>query len=324
MAYPPLNRFVLISGNGRSGSNRLLDILDRSAFTACRNEMNEVPGAQFHGITSELFADGFTAEQKARLDQAVAQARLRRSNQDRPTKVDKDYITSRGLEARWNWALSKDRLRMALAKTPLLESPQEWQIPTVFADHAKLKKALLVLKLNGGPAWTTYLHDASPDAHIIHNIRDPRAYLNSWYNRFAKEMDRTHFQEHFPDLPKIFAYFGKEGAERLNDFSKESLMEIELWRWRYTNEMIHTELGGSDRAITVTYADVDADPGAAAEKIYAFAGLDFNDQVAELVQTMRNTLFAKKHSVKLENETIDRLVDKVLDGSPLRDIPNLF
>ncbi len=53
------HRPILISGKGRSGSNRLLDIFDASRETACRSEVNEIPGSAFHGIGGTLFADDF-------------------------------------------------------------------------------------------------------------------------------------------------------------------------------------------------------------------------------------------------------------------------
>ena len=321
-----MNHYIMISGNGRSGSNRLLDILDRSAFTACRNEMNGVQGGDFWEpvIGAKLFREDLTPARQEKLEYAVSRARARRSDADRPPKVAKPHFRPQWLSDAVHWATSKDKLRAIMGRTPLLETEQEWNLSSLYTDHAKLAEALLVMKLNGGPSWTMHLHDTDPNAHIIHNIRDPRAYLNSWYNRFAMQTDLSEFEQHFPDVPRILAHFGHNDADRLRDLSKESLMEIELWRWRYTNETLHQGLADSERAITVTYADVDADPRAAAEKVYAFAGLEFNDEVAELVQTMRNTLFAKKHAVKLENSLIDDLVDKVLDGSPLKAIPNLF
>lgn len=321
-----MNHFILISGNGRSGSNRLLDILDRSPFTACRNEMDEVPGGEFWDPTVgvKLFREDLTPERQKKLELAVSRASQRRSSSDRPPKVAKAHFRPQWLSEAIHWATSKDKLRALMGRTPLLDTANEWNLTSLYADPAKLAETMLVMKLNGGPSWTLHLHDTDPNARIIHNIRDPRAYLNSWYNRFVMQTDLSDFEHNFPDVPRILAHYGQDHAEQLHDFSKESLMEIELWRWRYTNEALHLGLAGSDRAITVTYADVDADPRAAAEKVYAFAGLEFNDEVAELVQTMRNTLFAKKHSVKLENTLIDELAEKVLDGSPLKDIPNLF
>ncbi len=319
-----MTRFVLISGNGRSGSNRLLDILDRSSETACRNEMNGVVNGHFDNIGGMLFAEDMTPERIAKLEHAVAQAGMRRSDRDRPPKARKTYFRPHLISDAMHWATSKDRLRFALARTPILAAHNEWDLPGWYTDRTKLRSALSVLKLNAGPAWTLHLHNTDPEGRIIHNIRHPRDYLNSWYNRFAKDQDHAYFETYWSDVPRFFEHFGKGDPDYLHDFSKESVMEIELWRWRYTNETLHEGLKGSERAMTITYADIDDDPGAAAQQVYAFAGLPYNDQVAELVQTMRNTLFAKKHTVKLEDDLIDRLVDKVMDGSSLRDIPNLF
>ena len=316
--------FVLITGNGRSGSNRLLDILDHSPDTACRNEMNGVVHGDFGTIGGMLFTDDLTPDRKAKLDQAVARAGLRRSDRDRPPQVKKSYFRPHIISDAMHWATSKDRVRFALARTPLLAAHDEWDLPGWYTDQTKLAKALGVLKLNAGPAWTLHLHATHPNARIIHNLRRPHSYLNSWYNRFAKTEGPAHFEKFWSDVPRIFAHFGRDDYERLHDFSKESVMEIELWRWRYTNETLHQALKGSDRAITITYADIDDDPGAAAEKVYTFAGLPFNAAVSELVQNMRNTLFAKKHTVKLEDTLIDTLVSDVLTDSALHDIPNLL
>lgn len=318
--------YIIISGNGRSGSNRLLDMLDHSPMTACRNEMNGVIGGDFYEpeIGAKLFRDDLTPEREKKLSYAVSRAKMRRSDADRPPQVPKHHFRPKWLAEKIHWATSKDKLRHVMGKTPLLDNAFEWNLSGLYTDLETLEQATLVLKLNGGPSWTLFLHESDPNARIIHNVRDPRAYLKSWYNRFAVEMDKDHFEHHFPDVPRILTYFGRDDAERLRDFSKDSLMEIELWRWRYTNETLYTALSESDRAMTITYGDIDADAAAAAQKVYDFAGLEFNDQVATLVQSMRNTLFAKKHEIALEDQKLDDLVDNVLEGSPLRDLPNLF
>lgn len=318
-----MTRYVLIAGNGRSGSNRLLDILDQSPRTVCRNEMNAVMGGEFNEIGGLLFLEDMTDARAQKLNGAIGRAKRRRSERDRAAKVVKDHYRKQWLGDVIHLAMSKSKLRAAMARTPLLKSDQEWNVPTLITDPKKLAEAILVLKLNAGPAWAVYLHQKDPEARIIHNIRDPRAYLNSWYNRFAADKDAAHFEKHFRDIPRIFAHFDSGDYGRLRDFSQESRMEIELWRWRYTNEILHTALLGSDRAMTITYKAIDKDPVGAAEQIYAVAGLELNDQTRKMVKSMRNTLFAKKHSIKLENDHIDAMIERVLDGSPLLNITDL-
>ncbi len=319
-----MDHFYIVSGNGRSGSNRLLDILDQSPLTVCRNEINEVPSGDFSGIGGRLFAEDFTIAQRQKLALATDRARYRRSYKDRPTPVSKVYNDPDWLSDSLQWALSKNMLRQAMASTGLLRNKHEWDVPPFCTNKNVLANSPLVLKLLASPAWTIHWHNSCPRTRILHNIRNPWDYLNSWFNRFVQSVNTDHFEQKFPDVPRILTHFGHDNAERLKDFSTESLVEIETWRWRYINEALHIGLAGSDRTMTVTYNSVNTDPVAAAERIFTFVGLPLDDQIAEKVSGMPNTLFRKKHSSKLDPAMVDPIIEKVLGDSPLRDIPGLF
>ena len=57
--YSPAH-YALIAGHGRSGTNWLLHLLDRSATTHCRNEPNEIAGNAFAALPTPFvpIADG--------------------------------------------------------------------------------------------------------------------------------------------------------------------------------------------------------------------------------------------------------------------------
>ena len=319
-----MNHFLVISGNGRSGSNRLLDILDRSPTTVCRSEANAVNRGDLAGIGGTFFQSDLTPDRQKRLAQALHNARFFRSERDRPTPVAKHYYRPQWLAKRWELLLTKNKLRGAIARTPLLSNRDEWTQPAIYTDREALNQALLVLKLNQSPAWTVHWHDNSLQARIIHNIRNPQDFLTSWFNRFANNVGPAHFERHFPEFERVLQFFGRDDANRMREATTENLLERELWRWRYNNELMYTHMAGSDRALVLTYKEIDGDPLQSAERVYDFAGIPFSSNVSDRVTSMRNTLFADKHTQTVDTEVLKKLIETVLKDSPLHNIPHLF
>ena len=311
---------ILLTGNGRSGSNRLLDLLDQSPATVCRNEANAIPGGAFNGIGGTLFAEDLTAERLAQLQRALAGARDRRSFRDRSEQTDKLHYRPRMLARGGQWMVSKKRLRETLPRLHLLEDAREWRSPALYTSRARQAEATLVVKLNACPAWTVALHNAQPELKVVHNLRKPLDYLNSWFNRHVARVEPGSFATTFADVPRILAAFGRDDAGRLADLGEESLIEIEMWRWRFVNETIQTALAGSPRLMTVTYDEIDRDTAAAAERLYAFAGLPLSNETRAAAAAMENKLFARKHTTRLDRERALRIIETVLGDSPLRAI----
>ncbi|EKE43266.1 hypothetical protein OCGS_2603 [Oceaniovalibus guishaninsula JLT2003] len=310
---------VVISGQGRSGSNRLLDMVDLSPLVVCRSEPDEIARGDFGSVGGKLFPGAFDGSMRRDLLRAVPRARARRSARDRLNRLDKAFF--RPAARPLLWPLSKTRIRALAGRARLLDPAGEWTLPPICLRADRLGRAALVLKLNACPVWAAALHEDA-GARVVRNIRDPFEYLNSWYNRFVLARSRPEdFRRHFGDVPRILAYFGRDDADRLADLSHESLVEIEIWRWRYTNEFLHDTLDGSPRGLVVTYAGTQADPVGTAERLYAFAGLPIDDRIRDAVARMPNRLFAGGHETRLDEGPCRRLIDRVLDGSPLADLP---
>lgn len=314
-----LTRCIILSGNGRSGSNRLLDILDQSTETVCRNEVNAISGGDFNAIKGAIFDDELPPSARQSLDVAIAKAPYRRSARDRFDQLDKDFLGPGATAGQW--LLSKSKLRRALAQFGLLEGSKEWPVPRLYLDAEKVRHAKLVLKLNACPAWTVALHDTDQSVRVIHNIRNPQDYLNSWFNRFAIGANLSIFRSKIQDVPKIFDYFGAVYPDRLSVLSHEHLVEIELWRWRYVNERLYNGLKGSDRCAIVTYSEIERDPIKAAERILHFSEIPLDTSTKRKIAEISNTLFVKPHTEHLDEKLCNRLMDEILGDSPLLQIP---
>lgn len=315
-ARPP---YILISGKGRSGSNRLLDILDVSRHTVCRSEVNEISGSAFFGIGGTLFPDDLQAAQAAMLRKAIAGAVERRSERDRLSQTDKGYF--KGLSGPVLWGLGKARVRRVLSAARLVDGSQEWRLPAPILDRAALSEACVVLKLNSCPAWATALSEADDSCNILHNLRDPFEYLQSWYNRFiAKGVGARSFQENFDDVPRLLAHFGRKDVVRLKEPIEANIVEVELWRWRYINETLRALKAHTGQYLLVKYADIETDPVGSARRMFDFAKLPFEAREEARVRALRNDLFAPPHATRLDSEMCQRLIASVLEDSPLLDL----
>lgn len=321
MPIPELSprSYVLISGKGRSGSNRLLDMLDTSRLTVCRNEVNAIPGSDFARVGGELFPEDFGSVHLSALRDAISRADVRRSARDRLSQVDKEYLSVVGRAGLG--ITGKHRLRRVLSVTGLIDDPGEWDLPDLFLNKDRMSHVRLVLKLNSCPAWAMALGKEDERCKILHNIRDPFEYLQSWYNRFIKKHAGTSsFESRFEDVPRLLAHFGRDDADRLRQPTEENLVEVELWRWRYINERLQSLAPLAGRYLLITYPEMEADIVGAAKKVFDFADLPFGHQEEMRVTTMRNVLFQTPHSASLDPELCENLVSKILEDSPLRPL----
>jgi len=313
----PAHSYILVSGSGRSGSNRVLDIFDQSSRTACRNEANEVPGGEFHAIGGLFFEDNLTESDYSALTAALRRAGLRRSSRDRLDQYRKDYLNP--ISRPFLRAMSKTRLRRVFVTLGVMANENEWALPASVLNRDRLDDIRPVIKLLGCQTWAEVLINRDKNCQIVHNLRGPLPFLQSWFNRFIlkSESQYASFTQHFDDVPRILRFFGRDDAERLREPRVENLIEVEIWRWRYINERLLALSSHPGQYMLVTYNEVDRDPVSVAERLYDFAGLPMDEEAAVGIQNMRNTLFAKPHETNLDTDVSVRLIDEVLKDSPL-------
>ena len=313
---PSLPPHVLVVGHGRSGTNMVLDLFDCHRMTFCRNEPNELHGAAFTGLGDAMFGDPEPSDFAARWQQAVAQSIRSNGARDR-FGTDKDYFRS-DLHARLGQAvMSRARLRARLLPRQDGRTVEEWPCPGLYYDHEALARALPVLKILLAPAWTRRAHDLGGTQRVVHVIRRPEGFVQSWWSRYVTGIGggpEQVFADNLPSLRRILQHFGRAG-EMPQGYSLRALLVSELWRWRYMNEMLADGLSGSERYLPVPYEAVMAERTAWAEKIYAFAGLEMTAAARAQVTGMRNTLFGQRKPDGLEPGLVAAAVDEITADS---------
>jgi hypothetical protein len=312
--------YVVIAGSGRSGTNRLLDAFELHPETVCRSEPEEMIGGDFEILPgAHRPEDPLGDDFDARWAQAVGRARRRQSARDRIDALHKSYYPNRPLAHPVQKLLARRRVRRdMLGKVfPGLRG-MEWDRPMFCTDAAALDASLLVLKVRP-PAWLLRTHAGDLDQIVIHQIRDPRAFLNSWYNRWVEQRgggaERV-YRANMTVLPDMLADFG-ESADRFAEYSEQNLIESQVWLWRHLNEMLHAGLKASPRYRMVNYDAFGRDPRGAIHDLFTLSGRDAPETALNEAERMENTLFHKGHGRKLDPDLCERALARALEGSAL-------
>ena len=97
-------RYVLITGQGRSGTNWLLEILDQSRQTHCRNEPNGCAGSALSALPLGQMS---CPEQEAKLESAWDAAIIRASSRSFGDRATTTSVCTRtifpGRSTGWGW-----------------------------------------------------------------------------------------------------------------------------------------------------------------------------------------------------------------------------
>ncbi len=312
----PLPPHVIIAGHGRSGTNMVLDLFDCHRMSFCRNEPNELHGTGFTGLGDAMFGDPVPADFAARWRQAVATTIRSNGARDR-FGLDKDYFRSPLVARAGQAVMSRARLRELLLPKSEGRTVEEWPCPGPYYNHTALARALPVLKILLAPAWIARAHDLFPGQQVVHVVRRPEGFIQSWWSRYVTGIGggpEKVFADNQPSLEIILAHFG-HADKKPASYSLEALLVSELWRWRYMNEVLAEALSTSDRYLPVPYEAVMKERMVWAERLYTFAGLEMTDATRTQVEGMQNTLFGKRKPDGLEPDLVASAVAQVTEDS---------
>lgn len=305
---PARDKYVLIIGHGRSGTNLALDLLDCHPATFCRNEPNEIPGSAMSGLAGDLVrADGggdrFLGDWRA----AVAAASGRLGARDRFHRTYKQYYATKLHGILAEKVQGRGTLRGFLGI-----KGGEWRAAGLVGDRIPVFKILL------RPHWATETHRHDANQYVIHVVRDPVGFVLSWWNRYilhdATGGPQDVYNDNLESVSQILDGYGARLASG-SGYSVEALIETELWRWRYMNEWPLKRLSGSDRYVVWKYSDLKADAFRSALAAFGLIGVTPDEGTRHRLATMKNTLFSRSHSASLDRELISRLARHVLTGS---------
>ncbi|MEO0406525.1 MAG: sulfotransferase [Cyanobacteria bacterium P01_A01_bin.135] len=309
---------ALVIGQGRSGTNWLLDLLDLSPRTHCRNEPNELANSPFSALPTptlqQPYGDSFTQA----WEQAVTTAAAQMGYRDRIAANPKVYL--RWLVARLGGAYllqGQRRRQVAALLNPALRQEQ-WLAPSWLVNQQQLQQAYPIFKLNQAPGWATWVLKYRPQSTVIHIVRHPGGFLNSWQNRYVSERDAARVRRANCDRLKQIAAADAYWAERMGDIDAMSLDESELWYWCYANETVHRAGQGRANYCLVIYEKLAQDPVATMARIYEACHLPWTKTIEAKIASSAtaSSNIAAAWTEQLTAAQV-QLVNDILAGSSL-------
>jgi hypothetical protein len=317
-----LASYVLVIGNGKSGTKRVLKTLDLSPRTHCRMEPNELSGSPFAELPSpNVFAPDTHEELEKRWDSVADWTRRRMGERDEvpgPPKVHQ-YELSRRLQL--YRVFKHNRLRRVLANLYPAVGGAEWPPPRWWVDRDELDRALPVFKLGPLACYVTWLLRMRPEAKIVSVIRHPAGFLNSYCKRFLPISNPRNVHRDNLDRLEAIAGSNPEWRERFGAISDLTLEEAELWFWRYANETTLAAGREADAFISVEDTEMAFAPVATAKRVYDHCELPW-EEATERYLASRAEHWAERTApwrAIIPPEHV-RIVERVLDESPLRHL----
>lgn len=324
-----LGRYALIVGNGRSGTNWLLTMLDASRLTHCRNEPQEIQTSPYHRLPTPPL-DGNVSEAMAmKWDAFVAWTSQRMGERDLKITNPKNHIYAWAQKTGIAHLPVRPKLQKQLR--PFIPALQrgEWLMPAWIGNQTRLHQALAVLKVNDLRAWVAeWIFQHRPQVPVIHITRHPGGQLNSGIKRFFSDLSpeqQTREQHLHQGILKLAAQLHPEWGEKFGDIEAMTLIEAVAWVWRYNNEMIYLAGQQAPNYLPIVYEDLAQDPIYHARRLYKICQLSWTADVEHIIsQGLDTSVWGKleksSNSVadawkrKLAPEYQD-LANKVLEGS---------
>lgn len=321
-----MQQYMLIVGHGRSGTNWLLDILDASPDTFCRNEPNEVHQSQCQTHLKTLWHVGDEmSDMEAHWDEIAAWMSSHMGERDHRLTNPKSYIYPLSQQLGVAYFPARPKIR-ALLRTfsPQMRSG-EWEMPWWIGNQAKLKQSYAILKINQASRIAVWLLNNRPEVPILHIVRHPGGRLNSWLNRFLAKRDKDEISQRNKDRLKEVLRIDPQWSKYFGDIDDMSIAESEMWFWRHVTENIHQAGEGAVQYNLLLYENLAQDPVFAAQQVYEFCELKWTSKIENLIfKGLKKSVWGKvkgtpmsvsqKWYDKLRPEEVDS-VNRVLSGS---------
>lgn len=323
-------RYALIIGQGRSGTNYLLQLLDMSRRTHCRNEADRAPGNVLHCLDEHRFHVADTAELERIWDDAMRAASLRMTARDPHVFEDagfhaKDWI--------YPGARRAGRLYLNLLYRALHSHGRrtgnrrnlERTFPFWITSAERLGRALHVFKLNGACGIAGWMFEHRPDGRAVHIVRHPGGFVRSWLNRWVHNGMATDYAGRDKDVDghnrsrlRDVAAREPEWAARFGDIDALPLVETELWFWRWCNESLAAQGEGREGYRRVIFEELTSDPVAVVRDVFGFLELPVEPELEALVREKSRSSKSIASAWKRDlDPAVVASIERVLDGSPM-------
>jgi hypothetical protein len=302
----------MIVGQGRSGTNWLLQLLDLSPWTHCRNEPNEISGSPMSKLPDAWIDRPAMPALHAGWDAAVDWTVRRLGERDQPVRSPKRHLygISRGLQL--HRLLERRRIRLTAGLLFPSLATGDWPLPRCLGNRARLGEALPILKLLQVPGWAVWVLRSRPRVLVIHIVRHPGGFLYSWRKRYLATRDRAEVALANAQRLRMVIDADPSWTLRFGDLEGMSADESELWYWRYATETIHYAGMRSSAYRLVIYENLAHHTDESVNTLYSACGLPLDPSIqARAHQTAEaSPQIAHAWQNKVDTSTI-ALIDRV-------------
>lgn len=309
---------AVILGQGRSGTNWLSQLLDMSPDTHVRNEPNEIPACPLNLLPSPDICGVGHAALKDGWEHASAHAMHHFGIHDPRAPIRKSYYHSLSSFLHLPSIMFRPRLRGATGVLwPSLRC-NEWRLPFWIGSQKKLERSLHILKIVQAPNWASWILEHEPTTKVIHIVRHPGGFLNSWRRRYLAHHDSKDVLQANLVRMRRLADSDPRWASMVGDIDQMSVDESELWYWRYAAEKVDGCGSSRHQYMLVIFEDLVEETGTIVERLYSFLGLELGPESFKgiLSTTRHSKSISQAWTRSLSSQDIE-LVERVLQGSPM-------
>lgn len=282
------HRYSVVTGQGRSGTNWLLDLLDTSSETYCRNEPNAIPGSPFEVLGPLWLNDINAPVWDTEWDRVVDIATRSMGERDHPFSVRKDFARPLAQSTtaidRLHGRRSLQALRVVM---PSLREGQ-WPVPRWVASPDQLAAAHAILKVNRANGVLRWVLVNRPHVPVVNIIRHPCGRHLSYQRRFLANHDGTEVLEASRDWLREIARHDAAWGARFGDIERHDHLEAQMWMWRYVNETLDETGQQAGNYHRVVYEELADDPIGHVEHLYGALGLRWDDEARAAAQSSVN------------------------------------
>ena len=310
-------RYALLLGQGRSGTNYPLKLLDQSPFTHCRNEADQLRDGALARLSRSRYFRRDDAELEERWDDAVRDASSSLGARDHVTQHAKRWLRPGARRPGYFWMRQRYRVQQRLSGAKAMDTI-EARFPRWMASRSGLREAFHVFKLNAACGLASWMFDHRPEGKAIHIVRHPGGFTKSWLRRWAEQHDRQQTEDATKARLRELHEFDPRWRGLTGEVEPMSMIEAELWFWRYVNESIHTAGQGQPGYLPVVYEELTQQPDDVARRVYEFCDLPWSDWVGERVREISrgSKAIAAAWKDELEPDVVET-IERVLAGSVL-------
>ncbi len=279
-----MSNYAIVTGQGRSGTNWVLDVLDASRQTLCRNEPNVIPGSPFEALGSLK-----TMNDRELLDEhwdaIAAQTCTTVGERDHRLKVDKDYIHTLSHKLGLPPLMARPKIRKLLGKTvlPSLDG-HIWELPSVVGSKERLEQSYGIIKVNQVPLLVDWILNERPKVPVVNIVRHPCGRHASFMKRYLALADPDEELARTREVLHEIGNLDPVWKERFGSIDSMNHAVSQTWLWRYVNESIEESGVGKTMYMQIIFEEMTADPMPHARAVYDLMGLEWTPEVERIVE----------------------------------------